>query len=278
VECYYEGPSGSYPRGRIIWKGTIGPDLGVSDPAVAVNDLKIEFHVTVDSGVTGVENVATIDADLNGDGDTNDTSEISAVSAASTWGTLGGASPIPTATPMVNKKLPGTGFPPEVVTFVREQPASLAYSTTEGLTLEIPKLNLAAPILGVPLNSATGEWDVTWLSDQVGWLNGTAFPTVPGNSVITGHVYLASGEPGPFMDLGTLKWGDDIYIHNQGKVFVYEVREVKSVLPESQAAFVSERKSWITLVTCQGYDENTGRYARRKLVRAVLLEVYRESR
>ncbi len=29
--CYYEGPTLEYPRGRIIWEGTLGPDLGASN-------------------------------------------------------------------------------------------------------------------------------------------------------------------------------------------------------------------------------------------------------
>jgi sortase (surface protein transpeptidase) len=34
-----------------------------------------------------------------------------------------------------------------------------------------------------------------------------------------------------------------------------------------------EDKSWVTLVTCQGYDEATDAYKYRILVRAVLVEV-----
>ena len=33
--CYYEGPTTEYPRGRIIWQGTLGPDLGATSPANA---------------------------------------------------------------------------------------------------------------------------------------------------------------------------------------------------------------------------------------------------
>src|SRR6185436_10536065 len=33
--CYYEGPTGSFPRGRIIWAGTLGPDNGATGPATA---------------------------------------------------------------------------------------------------------------------------------------------------------------------------------------------------------------------------------------------------
>ncbi len=270
VWCYFEGPTESYPRGRIVWKGVLGPDLGKSDPIDALNDLQIQFLVTVAGGVGGVENNATVNADLNGDGDVEDLGEVTAASATKVWGNLSSGQ---VSTQAGTDKLPGTGFAPFVTTVLKPQPSSLEYSSTGGLVLEIPAVNVKASILGIPKNSTTGEWDVSWLSNQVGWLTGTEFPTGPGNSVLTAHVYLANGKPGPFVNIGNLKWGDNIIIHEGAKNYVYEVRELKSVLPSSQAAFIHEDRAWITLVTCQGFNEKTGQYDRRKLVRAVLVSV-----
>lgn len=272
--CYFEKPTSSYPQGRIIWKGTIGPDLGETNPAIAVNDLKIEYYLTIDSDVEGINNIASINVDLNGDGVINSGSETNVEEASSIWGTIiDPQTPSNAATSIVTSKLPGTGFIPNTITLLPKQPDYLHYKTMSELTLEIPKLKLNAEIVGVPFNDSTGEWDVTWLSTQLGWLNGTAFPSGEGNSLITGHVYLPSGLPGPFKDLGTLKWGDLIILHDQGRRFVYEVREVKSVLPSSQSAFKHEDRAWLTLITCEGYDEETDTYVFRKLVRAVLVSV-----
>jgi len=55
-------------------------------------------------------------------------------------------------------------------------------------------------------------WDVTWLEDNVGWLNGTAFPSWDGNSVLTAHVTDSNGLPGPFANIKKLKYGDQIII------------------------------------------------------------------
>ena len=272
--CYYEGPTGEHPRGQIIWKGTLGPDLGESDPAIAVNDIQIDFYIRVADGVTGVQNEASIDADLNGDGDVEDTGETRVALSSGIWGTLPVHSAV--STEPLYDKLPDTGFAPGQITLLPSKPAGLVYSNNDGLTIEIPRLKLKAEILGVPQNPQTGEWDVTWLSDQVGWLNGTAFPTASGNSLLTAHVYLANGEPGPFVDLGKLIWGDRILIHSAGEVYVYEVREIKSVIPSNRTVFKHEEKAWITLITCQGYIEKTGEYARRKVVRAVLLSALDE--
>ncbi len=39
--CYYEGPTLEFPRGRIIWEGTLGPDLGASNAEQAINEMVI---------------------------------------------------------------------------------------------------------------------------------------------------------------------------------------------------------------------------------------------
>ena len=49
------------------------------------------------------------------------------------------------------------------------------------------------PIVGVP--QVDYNWDVSWLGNQADWLSGTAFPTWANNSVLTGHVVDAYGNP-----------------------------------------------------------------------------------
>ena len=73
------------------------------------------------------------------------------------------------------------------------------------MRLVIPILGLDMPIVGVPL--ASEGWDLSWLGSQAGYLEGTAYPTLPGNTGITAHVYTADGLPGPFVNLGSLSWG-----------------------------------------------------------------------
>ena len=165
--------------------------------------------------------------------------------------------------------LPATGFAPNVVTDVSGNPA--IYTPTGGLTVEIPALNLNIPIVGVPLKN--GEWDVSWLANQAGWLEGSAFPTWSGNSVLTGHVYGSNGLPGPFVNLSKLKYGDKIIIHAYGKVYTYEVRVNSVVEPSDASVFRHEDKAWLTLVTCKEYDEKTNTYKKREVVRAVLVSV-----
>jgi LPXTG-site transpeptidase (sortase) family protein len=138
--------------------------------------------------------------------------------------------------------------------------------------LEIPNLELKLPIVGVPATSSS--WDVTWLDKNAGYLEGTAFPTWTGNSVITGHVYLSNGQPGPFVGIGSLNYGDRVIVSAFGQDYIYEVRSVRSLKPDDAARVLRhDELPWITLLTCKDYDPKTNSYRNRIAVRAVLVEV-----
>jgi LPXTG-site transpeptidase (sortase) family protein len=173
-----------------------------------------------------------------------------------------------------NNSLPATGFPQDKATTLPIQPAEKAYTSTD-LWLEIPKLGVKMSIVGVP--STKSGWDVTWLGKNAGWLNGSAFPTWNGNSVLTGHVWDALNRPGPFAQLKSLKYGDQIKIHAFGQVYTYEIRASQAISPTSlSTVFKHEEKSWITLVTCEDYKELSKTYSYRRMVRAVLISVDKE--
>ncbi len=169
-----------------------------------------------------------------------------------------------------NTLLPATGFAPNVVTDLGSEQKDI-YTQTGGLTVEIPSLGIKIPIVGVPLKN--GEWDVSWLANQAGWLEGSAFPSWSGNSVLTSHVYGSNGLPGPFVNLNKLRYGDKIIIHAYGRVYTYEVRANTVVEPNDASVFKHEEKSWLTLVTCKEYDEKANAYRKRVVVRAVLVSV-----
>lgn len=171
--------------------------------------------------------------------------------------------------------MPATGFAPNRVTRVKAQPAEKSYRSLDEMSLEIPALQTEVPVLGVPV-SADG-WDLSWLSNQVGYLTGTAYPTWNGNSVLTAHVYLADGSPGPFAELNRMGWGSQVVVRAYGERYLYEVREVKTVAADDTAiVFQHEERPWLTLVTCQGYDPERGDYRSRLVVRAVLVKVETE--
>ena len=181
----------------------------------------------------------------------------------------------PVSTQAAPLLLPATGFTPHQVTNLPSQPDAKTYPDLGRLWLEIPRLQVQLPIVGVPL--VNNIWDVSWLENQAGWLNGTAFPTHAGNSVISAHVYDASGNPGPFVHLDTMVWGDQVIVHAFGQEYVYSVRDSMLTSPGAVASVIRhEQYPWLTLITCQGYDELTNSYRSRVVVRAVQVEIKSE--
>jgi len=170
--------------------------------------------------------------------------------------------------------LPDTGFAPNRITPLSTQ--STSYTNLGSIWLEIPKLGVKSEIVGVPQSS--DGWNVDWLGNSIGWLNGTAFPSWEGNSVITGHVYDANGLPGPFQKVKNLKSGDQVIVHMFGEKYIFEVRESEMVFPSktSYALQHLEGYSYLTLITCQWYNPITDSYAFRRVVRAVLVDVQGE--
>ncbi|HCK65902.1 MAG TPA: hypothetical protein DHW49_06530 [Anaerolineae bacterium] len=165
--------------------------------------------------------------------------------------------------------IPVTGFAPHVTTVLPEQPSEKEYADTS-VWLEIPSLNISIPVTGVPI--VDGEWDVSWLSQQAGWLEGTAFPSWQGNSALTGHVTLADGTAGPFATLNQLSWGDEIIVYAYGTKYTYEVRQNRTISPYNTSVLQHEDDAWLTLLTCKNYNETTDTYSSRVAVRAVLVK------
>ncbi|HZW04020.1 MAG TPA: Ig-like domain-containing protein [Anaerolineaceae bacterium] len=169
--------------------------------------------------------------------------------------------------------LPATGFAPNAVTPLPVQSPEQDYDELGGVWVEIPRLGVQAEIVGVPYNTLSA-WDVTWLGARAGWLESTAFPTWAGNSVLAAHATTAGGRPGLFARLGELRYGDQIIVRLFGQRYVYEVRSVDLFTkPDDTRAMRHEELPWLTLVTCRGYDEQSGTYRWRTVVRAVQVSI-----
>ncbi|MFP3853679.1 MAG: isopeptide-forming domain-containing fimbrial protein [Anaerolineales bacterium] len=165
--------------------------------------------------------------------------------------------------------LPATGYAPNRITDLGQRPTISPYQDLGEIELRIQKIGVQTEIVGVSTDSE--GWDLTWLSNQAGYLEGTAYPTLPGNTALTAHVYLADGTPGPFHRLKDLAWGDEITLESGGSLYTYQVRQVARVLPRNLSVLRNEDLDWLTLITCEGYYEPTDTYLRRLVVRAVLV-------
>ncbi len=163
--------------------------------------------------------------------------------------------------------LPSTGYAPGVVfdpTIARQtRPPS-----DDPIQLEIPSLSVDAQIISAP--KLDNSWDVKWLAANIGHLEGTAYPTHSGNSVLAGHVNLPDGTPGPFADIEQLKWGDEIVLQLGGIEYIYEVRHIYETSPtDLEVLDKSDGYDWLTLITCSDFDEKTSTYNQRIIVEAV---------
>ena len=177
-----------------------------------------------------------------------------------------------TTRPATSTLIPVTGFDPNKVTLLPIQPADKSYKALDNIRIEIPTLGINYSIVGVSLNK--NNWDLTWLKDSVGYLEGSAYPTFNGNTVLTAHVKDANKNAGPFSDIKGMQLGDRILLHAYGKIYVYEVQENLKISPNDiSAAFKHQEYSWITLVTCEDYNAKIEEYHNRRMVRAVLISV-----
>jgi LPXTG-site transpeptidase (sortase) family protein len=181
-------------------------------------------------------------------------------------------------TPTVNESfavmnalgIPITGFAPNTMTLLPLQSMNEQYQSMSDLWLEIPSQNVQMNIVGVPLQN--GTWNISWLGEDAGYLEGSAFPTLNGNSILTGHNYLSSGLPGPFVHLKDLKYGDQVIVHAFGAQYLYQVQTIDYLQPgDVKKLFKHEETPWLTLLTCDQYDVSLGIYRTRIAVRAILV-------
>jgi LPXTG-site transpeptidase (sortase) family protein len=171
--------------------------------------------------------------------------------------------------------IPVTGFAPGRVTNLSGLPVT-RYEAFSDVTLEVPVLKLKMPVVGVPMENET--WDVNWLLNQAGWLEGSAFPGFSGNSVLTSHVTLPYGQPGPFANLHKLKTGDKIFVHSYGELYIFEVRSVEILEATDPSILRHEEEPWLTLVTCADYSDEMQTYLKRLVVKAVFIQTQADNR
>lgn len=81
--------------------------------------------------------------------------------------------------------------------------------------------------------------------------------------------------PGIFYNIRKLSVGDRFEITNQGRRYIYEVRENKTfmVWDDPSNVLVHKENDWVTLLTCEDYSENTDSYLKRRVVIGELVSI-----
>jgi sortase (surface protein transpeptidase) len=64
-----------------------------------------------------------------------------------------------------------------------------------------------------------------------------------------------------------------VIVQAWGQRYIYEVRQNSLVAPGDVGVLRHEELSWVTLITCQSYDEWNNAFRWRRVVRAVLVAV-----
>jgi LPXTG-site transpeptidase (sortase) family protein len=138
--------------------------------------------------------------------------------------------------------------------------------THEGVAsrLVIPKLNLDAPIVISPIQNQT--WQVDHLGQAIGHLEGTAPPGSNSNIVLAGHVTISEGVYGPFAGLGNLAAGDLVTVYEGDQKFDDMVDGYQTVDRTAIEVTYPTPSGQITLITCNNWSSEEGRYIERLVV------------
>ncbi len=136
--------------------------------------------------------------------------------------------------------------------------------------LHIPAFKINRPVVAVPL--VDGAWDVAHLGGDVGLLASAG--QYPGDGlamVFAGHMTFADGRllyTGAFAELPYATYGTEIVVEMGGETAVYQVTETRRITPQDVDALYLADGNSILLITCTDWDDNTGLYASRLLIRA----------
>ena len=152
-------------------------------------------------------------------------------------------------------ELPGSSAPPDAL------PAAIGVTVQQAPALPPPTpgvespTRLVIPAIGVDWPIVPGDsWEE--LKRGVGHRVGTVNPGERGNMVLSGHNDVF-GEV--FKDLEALKNGDEIHVFAGGRMFKYQVRAKRIVLPSDLSVLQPTRDSVVTLITCHPYRVDTHR-------------------
>ncbi|WP_291292266.1 class C sortase [Enterococcus sp.] len=156
-----------------------------------------------------------------------------------------------------NQKLAKEGGSPGLDPFseaekIRQTPDKSYFESHTIGVLTIPKINVQVPIFD-KTNSAL-------LEKGSSLLEGTSFPTGGKNThaVISGHRGLPQAKL--FTDLPELQEGEEFYLEVYGETLVYQVDQIKTVVPtDTQDLQIESGKDLVTLLTCTPYMINSHR-------------------
>ncbi|WP_026531496.1 class F sortase [Arthrobacter sp. H41] len=178
------------------------------------------------------------------------------------------AVPAPTQPPTATA--PGTPAPAPAPAQLPVLPASKPVSFT------IPTISAGSELLSLGLRE-NGSLEVPPGDPgaPASWYNDSPTPGERGPAVLLGHVNATDGGPGVFADLRKLKAGDTIdVLREDGTIATFTVdrgeQYAKDEFP-TQKVYGNTEGSELRLITCDGYDPDTGEFDDNYVVYAKLV-------
>jgi sortase (surface protein transpeptidase) len=185
--------------------------------------------------------------------------------------TASSASASPSVTPVV---------PPSATPAVPQEQATPigpgVLSASRPTSLSIPSINMTTELMSLGLQSdRTLEVPPGDPGSPASWYNLSPTPGERGPAVVLGHVNATDGGPGVFAKLRELEEGDTIDITREdGSIATFEFRHgeqyAKDFFP-TQEVYGNTAGAELRLITCDGYDPDTGQFDDNYVVYATLI-------
>lgn len=181
------------------------------------------------------------------------------------------ATPSPSATPSAAPSVPA---PTAAAAAAPELPAVLAAS--DPVTLDIPSIGTSSELLSLGLRENNSlEVPPDGPGAPASWYNQSPTPGERGPSVMLGHVNATDGGKGVFADLRALKAGDRISVTREdGTTAVFEFQRGEQYEKNNFPTFDvygNTPGSELRLITCDGYNPDTGEFDDNYVVYATLV-------
>ncbi len=134
------------------------------------------------------------------------------------------------------------------------------------VTLSIERIGINTEVIKAGLQE-DDEGNVIWetVPDVAAYYTPTSLVGARGNAVIAGHV-VTLYEGNVFANLYQVDFGDKIQVATAEGTFVYEVRDIKLVLPEDVHVMAPTRDATLTLITCGGEFDRWAQTFEKRLV------------
>ncbi|KAB2904334.1 MAG: class F sortase [Anaerolineae bacterium] len=139
---------------------------------------------------------------------------------------------------------------------------------SDEVVLEIPSLKIRASltVVNIEMQNGAAVWNTEQLGMKVGHLQGTPWIGQGGNTVIGGHYDFPDGSPSVFYRLNRIHLGDEILIRQDNIETLYLVTEKKVVAYDDLSVVSQDGAERLTLLTCSGYDANSGQFMNRLVI------------